>query len=131
MDDETHVRTIDAHAESDGGHDDVGVLVEEGILVAAALGVGEAGVVGLGANAGLDQPRCQRIDFAPRGAVDDARLAAAAGHHVQNLPLQAGARQHAIDRGSGRSNDPTSSSGVSRPSCDAMSRRTRAVAVAV
>ena len=98
MHDEAHIRTIDAHAESDRGHDDVGVLVEEGILVAAALAVGEAGVIGLGANAGLDQPRCQRIDFAPRGAVDDARLAAAAGHHIENLPLQAGARQHAIDQ---------------------------------
>ena len=98
MHDEAHIRTIDAHAESDGCNDDVGVLVEEGILVAAALGVGEAGVIGLGANAGLDQPRRQRVDFAPRGAVDDARLAAATGHHIQNLALQAGARQHAIDQ---------------------------------
>ena len=35
--DEAHVRAIDPHAEGDRGDDDVGVLVEERVLVAAAL----------------------------------------------------------------------------------------------
>ena len=43
------------------------------------------------------QPRRQRVDFFPGGAVDDAGLACAPGHHVEDLPLQAGAREHAVD----------------------------------
>ena len=49
------------------------------------------------AHAGFGQPRRQRIDFPPRRAVDDAGLPAAPGHDVEDLPLQARARQHAVD----------------------------------
>ena len=41
-----------------------------------------------GADAGLAQPGRERIDLAPRGAIDDARVAAVAGEHVVELPLQ-------------------------------------------
>ena len=43
--DEAHVRSIDAHAERDGGDDDVGALVEERLLVPAAHVVRQAGVI--------------------------------------------------------------------------------------
>ena len=79
VNDEAHVRSVDAHAEGHGGDDDVGVLVEKRVLIPAALVVGEAGMVGPGANAGLGQPRRQRVDLAARRAVDDAGLAACAG----------------------------------------------------
>ena len=49
------------------------------------------------AHAGFGQPRRQRVDFPPRRAVDDAGLAAAPGQDVEDLPLQAGAREHAVD----------------------------------
>ena len=37
MHDEAHVRAIDAHAEGDGGDDDVDALAEERVLIAAAF----------------------------------------------------------------------------------------------
>ena len=49
------------------------------------------------AHAGFRQPRGKRIDFPPRGAVDDPGLPSAPGHDVEDLPLQARAREHAID----------------------------------
>ena len=46
MNDEPHVGSVDAHAERDGRDDDVGPFAEERILVAAALVVRQAGVIG-------------------------------------------------------------------------------------
>jgi len=37
---------VDPHAEGDGRHDDVGLVAREGVLVAAARRVVEAGVIG-------------------------------------------------------------------------------------
>ena len=128
--DEADVGPIDAHAERDRRDDESAPFVEERGLVAAALGVGEPGVIRQGAHTALAQPRRERVDLAARRAVDDPRLAAVAGEDVEQLPLQSRARQHAVDR-FGRSNEPTSSSGLRSPSCAAMSWRTRAVAVAV
>ena len=56
--DEAHVGSIDAHAEGDGGDDDVGALVDEGVLVAGALVVGQPGVI--------RRPPCGRRRRAPR-----------------------------------------------------------------
>ena len=97
VDDEPHVGSIDAHAEGDGGDDDVGVLVEERVLIPAALVVGKPGVVRPGADAGLGQPRRQRIDLTPRRAVDDARLAAVTREDVEQLALQIRAREDAVE----------------------------------
>ncbi len=97
MHDEAHVGAVDPHPERHRGDDDVGVLVEEGVLIAAALAVAEAGMVRPRAHARFGQPRRQRIDFLPGRAIDDAGLALAPGHHVEDLPLQAGAREHAVD----------------------------------
>ena len=46
VDDETHIGLVDAHAEGDGGHDDVHVLHEEFVLVLGADLVVQSGVVG-------------------------------------------------------------------------------------
>ena len=46
VDHEAHVRFVDAHAEGDGGHDDLGFLHQEVILVLDACFGVEAGVVG-------------------------------------------------------------------------------------
>ena len=54
----------------------------------AALVVGQAGVVRQRAHAALAQPRGERVDLAPRRAVDDARLAAVPREDVEQLPLQ-------------------------------------------
>ena len=44
------------------------------------------------------QPRGERIDFAPRRAVDDAGLAAVPLENVEQLLLQRRARQHAVEQ---------------------------------
>ena len=76
VDDEAHVRSIDAHAEGDGGDDDVGALVDEGVLVARALVVGQAGVIRDRLVAGVGERRGRLVDVLARDAVDDARFAA-------------------------------------------------------
>ena len=48
MNDETDVRFVDAHAEGDGGDDDLGAIVDEGVLIAAAILVRNAGMIGQG-----------------------------------------------------------------------------------
>ena len=96
--DEPHVRAIDAHPEGHGRDDDVGSLAEERILMAAALGVREAGVIGKRGMADLAQPHRKRIHFAARRAVHDARLAAMAREHVDELLFQRRARQRAINQ---------------------------------
>ena len=47
---EAHVGLVDAHAEGDGGHNHVALLVEERVLVVDAGVLVEAGVVGAGAH---------------------------------------------------------------------------------
>ena len=96
--DESHVGSIDAHPECDRGHDDVGPLAEERILVAAALAVRESGVIGQGSMADPGQPCRERIDFAARRAVDDARFAFVPRKDVDELLLERGARQRPIDQ---------------------------------
>ena len=77
------------------------------------------------------QPRGQRVHLAPRRAVDDARLAAMPREHVVQLPLQ---RRRAAARGRRGSADRTirrARAGCAARAAPTMSRRTRAVAVAV
>ena len=94
---EPHVGSIDAHAERDRRDDDVDVLVEERVLIAMPLLVGQPGVIGDGAIALLAQPRGEIVDLAPRQTVDDAGLVAMAREHVEDLTLEIRARQHAVD----------------------------------
>ena len=97
VDHEADVRAIDAHPERDGRDDDVGLFVDERVLVPVPLGVVEPGVIRQRAHAGRRQPLGERVDLAARRAVDDARLAAMAREDVLQLLLQARARQHAVD----------------------------------
>ncbi len=62
--DEPHVRSIDPHAERHRRHDDVRVLVEERVLVAASFLVCEAGVIRPRPHTDFSQPRGQRVDLA-------------------------------------------------------------------
>ena len=54
VDDEAHVALVDAHAEGDGGDDDVHLVAREGVLDAPPLVRRQAGVVG----GGVDAVRC-------------------------------------------------------------------------
>ena len=62
MHDEPDVRSVDAHAESDGGHHDLHALVEEGILVGLAILIG-APRIGQRRHADLTEPGGQRVSF--------------------------------------------------------------------
>src|SRR5207247_824729 len=64
MDHVAHVRAIDAHAECDRGHDDVGALVDERLLVGAALLVHQPGVVAQRPEAAPREGRRQLVHLA-------------------------------------------------------------------
>ena len=72
------------------------VFVEERVLIAMAIVVVQAGVIRHGAHAGLGEPRRQRVDFAPRLAVDDAGLA------PDGAPARPAAASSDVDRASTR-----------------------------
>ena len=96
MQDESHVGSIDPHPERDGRNDDVGLLVEEGILILVALGIAQAGVVRHRAVAFIDQPRRKIVHLTSRQAVNDPGLLLMPREHVENLPPQVRARQDPI-----------------------------------
>ena len=66
VDDEADVGAVDAHAERDGRDHDVGLFVQERVLIAVALAVVEPGVIRNRANAAVRQPGRERVDLAPR-----------------------------------------------------------------
>ena len=72
---EAHVALVDAHAEGDGGDHDQDVVAGEGVLHAAALVRGQAGVVGGGRHAGRREPAGHFFGAFAAEAVDDAGLA--------------------------------------------------------
>src|SRR6185503_1462182 len=86
------------HAERDGRDDDVDTFAQERDLVAAALRVGKAGMVRQRRNTDAAQPRRQRVDLAPRRAVDDPRLPAPAVENLQQLTLERAPRQRAVQQ---------------------------------
>ena len=68
----------------------VGIVVS--LLVAVPLFVFETGMIADGSVALVAQPRGQIVDFAPRRAVDNARLALVPAKHLENLALEIAAR---------------------------------------
>ncbi len=83
---EAHVRLVDTHAESDGGHHHDIFLAQEAGLVGGALGVLHAGVVGHGPHPVLVEEFGRLLHLLARQAVDDAAVAAMlAGDEVQQL----------------------------------------------
>ena len=71
VNDEPDVGSIDAHAEGDRCDDDVGIFVEERVLMPMPRLVVEAGVIGHGAHADFDEAR--RRARRPRGATGSRR----------------------------------------------------------
>ncbi len=74
MDDVAHVGLVDAHAERDGGDDDIDPLHEKIVLVARAGGGVHPGVVSPGLDAVGDQQLGELLDLLAAEAVDDAAL---------------------------------------------------------
>jgi hypothetical protein len=97
VNDEPDVGAVDPHAERHRRHHDVGVLVDELVLMSVPLRVVEPRVVRDGANPRGREPRRQRVHLAPRRAVDDAGIAAMARENLLELCLEARARHHAVD----------------------------------
>ena len=87
MHDESHVRPVDPHPERNRGDDDIDLFTQEGVLVPAAFGFPESRVVGQGGRPLGRQPSRQRIDLAPRAAVDDAGFLPVTRQDVEQLPL--------------------------------------------
>ena len=92
-----HIRAIDAHAEGDGGHHDVGPLVDERLLVAAALLVGQPRVVAQRAQSASAQRGGELVHLAAADAIDDARLVPVPVDRRGHLRDAIGARPHAVD----------------------------------
>ena len=131
VDDEAHVRPVDAHPERHRRHDDVELSFRNASWLRCRSSSAMPGVIRPRAPAGVLQPLRQRVHFLARRAVDDAGLAAMPLEHVEDLLLQ---RASARARGRRGSADRTSRPARSRRAGRAattMSRRTRAVAVAV
>ena len=97
MDHVAHVRAIDAHAECDRRHDDVGPLVDERLLVGAALVVRQPRVVAQRAEAPPPERRGQLVHLAAADAVDDAGLIPMPVDRGGHLREAVGARAHAVD----------------------------------
>src|SRR6266851_4409800 len=75
MDDETDIRLVDAHAESDRRDDDDALLLEEAVLMALACRGIEPGMVGQREAPLHGEPVGDLLDLAPGLAVDDAGIA--------------------------------------------------------
>ena len=94
MEDEAHVRLVDAHAEGDGRADDAIVLAQEGVVVCGAHGMIEPGVIGQRAPAAPAQFLGQLFGAAARGAIDDAALPAVGLEPLDELAGRVGFRPH-------------------------------------
>ena len=82
---EAHVGLVDAHAEGDGGHNHVALLVQERVLVVDAHLLVEAGVVGAGAHVVHAQQLGNFLHLLAAQAVNDAGLALVLLHVLNQL----------------------------------------------
>ncbi len=92
------VRLVDAHAEGDRGHDRVGFVFDERVLVAATVVVAQAGVVGQRTIAQLLQGGGGLVHVFARDAVDDARFAPVPLQHFADLPQAVVPPLHFVDQ---------------------------------
>ena len=83
--DEAHVGLVDAHAEGDGRDHHDAVLLQEGVLVAAARALVHAGVIGERAHAAPAEVLGEGLGAQARGAIDDAAFALVAGDELGEL----------------------------------------------
>ncbi|OPZ09086.1 MAG: hypothetical protein BWZ08_00699 [candidate division BRC1 bacterium ADurb.BinA292] len=101
VDHEANVGLVDAHAEGDGGDDDLDAVIDEVLLIAPADVVLQAGMIRGGGDAARAQMVGKLLDLLARQAVDDARLAAVASDELGDLVQEAvagGARLDAVDQ---------------------------------
>ena len=75
MYDVTHVRLVDAHAESNGGHDDIDAFHEEIVLSLSPFRRFHTSMIGTGGNIVGAQHLGQFLDSTTTQTVDDAALA--------------------------------------------------------
>jgi hypothetical protein len=68
---ETHVRLVESHSESAGGHNDIDFVLQKVSEAGGAAGLGEPRVIGDRAMAGPAQRTCDRLGGAAGGCVDD------------------------------------------------------------
>jgi hypothetical protein len=94
--DEADVGFVDAHAEGDGGDDDVDVVPVEGFLVPGPLQVPEAGVVGEGLDAVAGEEGGGRFHVFSGGAVDDAGFPGVLFQEGEDLIIEAAFWQDAV-----------------------------------
>ena len=83
--DVAYVGLVDAHAEGDGGHDDVDALHEEVVLCGGAFGRFHAGVVGSGVDVVGAQHLCQLFHAPAAQTIDDAALAFVLEHEAGDV----------------------------------------------
>ncbi len=89
--DEADVGAVDAHAESDGGHDQVAFLLRRTLLARPAFLGRQAGVIGPALDALGLQDRADVVHVLAAQAIDDARLARVAFEHFVDLGVEIGA----------------------------------------
>ena len=106
MEDEAHVRLVDAHAKGDGGADDDALLRHEQVLRLGPVIGTHAGVIGDGAIALGHEVRREFLRRLPRQRIDDAALALAAIEEIEKLLLGAVlGRHHQADVGAVEARD--------------------------
>ena len=96
MGDETHIRLVDAHAESDGGDHHHAVVAQEARLVGGADVVRQTGVIGQGIVARFAQCLGGGLHLAPGEAIDNAGFAAMLVEKCRKLLPGAGLRLHGV-----------------------------------
>ena len=68
-----HVRLVDAHAKGDGGHHHLHLVIQERLVGAAPLLLGEAGMIHSAVYAVAGQLVVDPLHILPAGAVHDGR----------------------------------------------------------
>ena len=95
MDDEAHVRLVDAHAEGVRRDDRLHVVIEEVVLRLFALFVAESRVIGMHGEFFLLQEAAQGVRLLARRTVDDAGFLAVGAQVVRDEGLAVDAREDA------------------------------------
>ena len=72
VNDKAHIRFVDAHAERDGGNDDLHVVTDEGLLIFTPLGIFKSRVIRTNRISARSQIRGKFIDLFARETIDDA-----------------------------------------------------------
>ena len=89
MQDEAHVRLVDAHAKGDRRADDGHVIARKRLLVPGAFQRRETGVVRKRLHAVVAQPLGERLGAAAAVAVDDPALVRPRSYEVEHLRVRA------------------------------------------